>query len=242
MEKTDIYSVIAEEFSLRTALYPGSADDIAPSLSIPYVAYMDTNPAIADFFRDKNALVQQMSLLKHYVEPCTFDFYAEDYNMPPNLPQFDLLISRYAGNVGQAMKQYLRDGGILLVTEGPEDADLAFHDPDYELIGTICQQNGRYELVAGIVSPEYLSYSSEDADDDPIQYPMQRTFCFRKQTGSYKMGQVTAPVFVCNHCHYLFSCHDRPEQCPDCGKFTVRPATKAEEQDLIERSETERFW
>lgn len=35
-------------------------------------------------------------------------------------------------------------------------------------------------------------------------------------------------VFACDHCHYLFSGNLQPEQCPDCGKYAVRPADKAE--------------
>lgn len=180
MEYASVYDLIAEKFSVRTALYPGSADDTTPSLSIPYVAYIDKSSFAADFFRDKDALLQKLDRLKHYEEPCTFDFYAEDYNSPLELPRFDLLISRYAGNVGQAMKQYLRDGGILLVTEGPEDADLAFCDADYELIGTVCDWDDRVELAAGIVPPHYMVYAPEDTDETLIQFPMQRTFCFRK--------------------------------------------------------------
>lgn len=180
MEYAGIYDMIAEKFSIRTALYPGSADDIAPSLAVPYVTYIDKASFVADFFRDKASLLQKLDRLKHYEEPCSFDFYAEDYNRPLELPQFDLLISRYAGNVGQTMKRYLRDGGILLVTEGPEDADLAFCDADYELIGTVCDWDGRVELAVGIAPPHYMVYAPENTDEAPIQFPMQRTFCFRK--------------------------------------------------------------
>lgn len=42
-------------------------------------------------------------------------------------------------------------------------------------------------------------------------------------------------VFSCVHCHYLFSCVSQPEQCPDCGKFTVRPATEDERREFEER-------
>lgn len=35
-------------------------------------------------------------------------------------------------------------------------------------------------------------------------------------------------MFVCDRCHYAFSGNVQPEQCPDCGKYAVRPADKAE--------------
>ena len=35
-------------------------------------------------------------------------------------------------------------------------------------------------------------------------------------------------VFACDHCYFLFSRVKAPEQCPDCGKYAVRPATEKE--------------
>ena len=42
-------------------------------------------------------------------------------------------------------------------------------------------------------------------------------------------------VYVCDNCHFLFSHAAVPEQCPDCGKYTVRPANEAERQEYEER-------
>ena len=42
-------------------------------------------------------------------------------------------------------------------------------------------------------------------------------------------------IFACDSCHFLFSGDARPEQCPDCGKYTVRPASEAERQEYSER-------
>ncbi len=42
-------------------------------------------------------------------------------------------------------------------------------------------------------------------------------------------------VFACDHCHYLFSRVREPEQCPDCGKYAVRPATIEEEKEFENR-------
>lgn len=39
-------------------------------------------------------------------------------------------------------------------------------------------------------------------------------------------------VFACEHCHYLFSRVQQPEQCPDCGKYAVRPATSEEQKEF----------
>ena len=35
-------------------------------------------------------------------------------------------------------------------------------------------------------------------------------------------------------CHFLFNRAVEPEQCPDCGKYAVRPANAAERQEYEE--------
>lgn len=35
-------------------------------------------------------------------------------------------------------------------------------------------------------------------------------------------------LYACNHCKYLFESNDEVDQCPDCGKYAVRPATQTE--------------
>lgn len=44
--------------------------------------------------------------------------------------------------------------------------------------------------------------------------------------------RVRKMVFACDHCHYLFSRVREPGQCPDYGKYTVRPATPEEEKEF----------
>lgn len=234
MERADIYAAIAEQFHIRTALYPGSADDIAPSFSIPDVVYLDNSPLIADFFQDRDKLLQILNSEKRYAGDCRFTFYFADYNQPPELPQFDLLISQYAGNVGQVMKKYLKPDGILLVAEGPPDAGLAMIDPDYELIGTVKEKDGSVAIIPGIRPPDYLTIPSDEgtAGMDPSSIAMDRLYCFRKTSGK-KMGKQTGkPIFTCGNCHFLFSRTVQPEQCPDCGKHRVRPATEEEQREF----------
>ena len=48
--------------------------------------------------------------------------------------EFDLVISQYAGFVGQAAKPYLKKGGLLVCNDSHADASMASIDPDFELI------------------------------------------------------------------------------------------------------------
>lgn len=49
------------------------------------------------------------------------------------------------------------------------------------------------------------------------------------------MAQVMKMIYVCDNCHFLFSRTAEPEQCPDCGKYTVRLADETERQEYEER-------
>lgn len=42
-------------------------------------------------------------------------------------------------------------------------------------------------------------------------------------------------IYACDHCHFIFSRASEPEQCPDCGKYTVRLATEEEQNEFEER-------
>lgn len=48
-------------------------------------------------------------------------------------------------------------------------------------------------------------------------------------------------IFACDHCHFLFSRTRQPEQCPDCGKYTVRPATEDEQAEFERRLENDGY-
>ena len=47
--------------------------------------------------------------------------------------EFDLLISQYAGFVGQAAKSYLKTGGLLVCNNSHGDASMSNRDSDYKL-------------------------------------------------------------------------------------------------------------
>lgn len=42
-------------------------------------------------------------------------------------------------------------------------------------------------------------------------------------------------LYACNHCKYLFESNNEVNQCPDCGKYAVRPATKTEIEEYESR-------
>jgi hypothetical protein len=57
--------------------------------------------------------------------------------MELDLEPVDLIVSQYAGFVGQATKKYLKTGGILLCNDSHVDATLSYFDDDFEFVGVI---------------------------------------------------------------------------------------------------------
>lgn len=50
-------------------------------------------------------------------------------------------------------------------------------------------------------------------------------------------------IYACDLCHFLFERKAEPEQCPDCGKYAIRPATEEERREFLRRmQENENEW
>ncbi len=48
-------------------------------------------------------------------------------------------------------------------------------------------------------------------------------------------------VYACDNCHFLFSRISPVDQCPDCGKESIRPAS-LEEIKEFEKRKSEDMW
>lgn len=49
-------------------------------------------------------------------------------------------------------------------------------------------------------------------------------------------------VYACDNCYFLFSRSGTPEQCPDCGKYAIRPATEMERSEFSARLKKPEPW
>jgi hypothetical protein len=134
-DRSRLYKHVSQRYGITSAVNPGSHIDITPSLFIPDVTYIDNFKGTARFFRDLAPIMEYVNEHKHYVEQYSITFFESDYNQQLNISKTDLIISQYAGFVGQAAKRYLDDYGILLCNDSHGDATLAYLDRDYELIG-----------------------------------------------------------------------------------------------------------
>lgn len=136
-----LYESVVYEYRIKTAIYPGSHIDIAPSMVIPKVTYIDNFKGAIDFFKHIDTIKQYIDKNKQYRGLFEITFIGADYNKPLNIKQVDLIISQYAGFVGQATKQLVKVGGTLLCNDSHGDATLVKFDKDYELIGVVDYKN-----------------------------------------------------------------------------------------------------
>lgn len=132
-----LYQRVADEFGIDSALYPGSHIDIAPSLVIPKVTYVDQFKGAIRFFKYREAIQDYLNAHKNYDDACEFSFLGQDFYEPLDTQPVDLIISQFAGFAGQATKGCLKPGGILLCNDSHGDATLARFDDGFELAGVL---------------------------------------------------------------------------------------------------------
>lgn len=129
-----LFIALNEKYSIDKVFYPGSHVHITPSLVFSEVIYADSFKNTFKFFEDPETLAF-VSANKRYKEEAIFRFYQQDYEQRFNglSKDFDLVISQYASFVGQAVKSYLKIGGLLVCNNSHGDASLASLDPSYQL-------------------------------------------------------------------------------------------------------------
>ena len=147
-ERLGLFTLMADRFSSRSVLYPGSFTHVTPAFVYPSVCFVDTDRRAARFFADP-AVRDYVIERKVYAEEPSIRFYKADYEqaLVETEESFDLLISQYAGFVSQHCKRYLKVGGLLLVNNSHADASMARLDPDYVLVGVIMRRGERFRLV-----------------------------------------------------------------------------------------------
>lgn len=130
-----LFRTIKEKFNIQKAFYPGCYVHVTPSLIFSDVTYADSFRKTDKFF-ESDEVLKFVVKNKEYEEKPKYKFFHQDYYKPfEGLTQeFDLIISQYAGFVGQAVKEYLKSGGILVCNNSHGDASMASLDPNYKLV------------------------------------------------------------------------------------------------------------
>lgn len=189
-ERLELFVLLAENFAIRQALYPGSFTHLTPAFVFPSTCFVDLDRRAARFFENPQVLnlVRQRKL--YQAEP-EVRFHSGDYAKGLAEPDgsFDLLISQYAGFVSQSCKRYLRMNGYLLVNNSHGDASMAWLDQDYGLIGAIHRRGKRFRIAMNGLG-SYFVPKVERAISREYLERTQRGIGYRKSAYSYVFERV----------------------------------------------------
>ncbi len=147
-ERLGLFTLVAERFGCRSALYPGSFAHLTPAFVFPLTCFADMDRRAAGFFAEPG-VGDLVARRKVYAQEPRIRFHQADYEkgLAEAEESFDLLISLHAGFVSQHCERYLKPGGMLLVNNSHGDASMARLDADYTLAGAISRRGERFRLV-----------------------------------------------------------------------------------------------
>jgi len=144
-----LYLAVAGAVSAQRVLYPGSYVDVAPSFVFPTVTYVDSDARARAFFSDVAGVKEIIASHAGAPSRPQFRFIHSDYTSDLGIdPNYDLLVSLYAGFVSEHCTKYLQVGGSLLVNPSHGDAAMASIDPRYELAGVVKSRSGDYRVTS----------------------------------------------------------------------------------------------
>jgi hypothetical protein len=144
-----LFRELKKKFNIDKVFYPGSYVHITPSLIFANVTYADSFNNTFKFYESANVL-EYLKKTKEYPEKPIIRFYQQDYIKPfiELTEEFDLVLSQYAGFVGQSVKTYLKKGGLLVCNNSHGDASMASLDLDYELIGVYRRKTDKEFIIS----------------------------------------------------------------------------------------------
>jgi len=146
-DRLGLFELIAENFQVSSAMYPGCFVHLTPALVFPVSVFVDMDQRADAFFKDK--MVQEF-IQDNRKYACTPEvrFVISDYRekIPVEENSFDLLISQYAGFISVYCSRYLKVGGLLLANNSHGDASMASIDPNYRCIGVIERYGSKFSL------------------------------------------------------------------------------------------------
>lgn len=189
-ERLDLFEIISEHFHVQRVLYPGSFVHVTPSFVFSDVVYVDNDNQAKQFF-NKPELSTFIEERKIYPQDAKVTFHFADYRISFDeaVASFDLLISQYAGFVGQECKQYLKVGGLLLANNSHGDAGMAAIDDDYELMAVFFMKNGNYHMNTKNLDTYFVPKSQLKITKEYLE-KLQKCIGYKKTASVYLFQKV----------------------------------------------------
>jgi hypothetical protein len=190
-ERLDLFQLLAEKYNVQRVLYAGSFVHVAPSFVFPDVVYVDNDNGAKKFFGNSN-FRKYVVRRKSYPQDPKIIYHFVDYRngLEEEDKSFDLLISQYAGFVGQYCKRYLKKGGLLLANNSHGDAGVAALDEDYELIAVALVLNGKYRISENKLEDYFVPKSEKANVTKEYLIELQRGIGYEKSASAYIFRRV----------------------------------------------------
>ena len=189
-ERLDLFQIIADKFDIQRALYAGSFVHVTPSFVFPDVVYVDNDKQARQFF-GKPEVLEFIAERKMYPQDAKVTFHFADYrnDFDEKTGSFDLLISQYAGFVGQYCKAYLKPGGFMLANNSHGDAGLAAIDDDYQLKAVFSVRNGAHRISETNLEEYFVPKSQIEITREYLE-KLQKGIGYKKTAGMYLFQKV----------------------------------------------------
>jgi hypothetical protein len=189
-ERLDLFKIIADKFNVQRTLYAGSFVHITPSFVFSDVVYVDNDKQAKQFF-DSPEVLTFINERKIYQQESRISFHFADYRNDFDEPfgTFDLLISQYAGFVGQYCKSYLKIGGFLLANNSHGDAGMAAIDDDYQLKAVFSVRNGKHRISETNLAEYFVPKSQIQVTKEYLE-KLQKGIGYKKVAGAYLFQRV----------------------------------------------------
>ena len=189
-ERLDLFEIVADRFYVQRALYAGSFVHITPSFVFPDVVYVDNDKQAKQFF-GKPEVFKFIAERKIYPQGSKVTFHFADYRNGFDEPfeTFDLLISQYAGFIGQHCKPYLKTGGFLLANNSHGDAGIAAIDDDYRLKAVFSVRNGKHRISETNLDEYFVPKSQIEITKEYLER-LQKGIGYKKTAGVYLFQKI----------------------------------------------------
>lgn len=190
-ERQGIFTILAEKFRIKTALYPGSFVHITPSFAISKVVYVDSYEKAKNFFNNPE-VYDFINKNKSYKEDPEITFHLKDYqkDIGELRESFDLLISQYSGFVSLYCKKYLKVDGLLIANNSHGDASMASIDNDYEFIGVFKKRSTKKYIFSDTNLDTYFIPKKPIKITKTYLKQIQKGIGYTKSASSYLFKRV----------------------------------------------------
>ena len=189
-ERLSLFQIIADRFNIQRALYAGSFVHITPSFVFPDVVYVDNDKQAKQFFGNPK-IFRFIAKRKIYPQEAKVSFHFADYrnSFDERIGSFDLLISQYAGFVGQHCKTYLKTGGLLLANNSHGDAGMAAIDDDYQLLAVFSAKYEKYKICENNLDEYFVPKSQGELTKEYLE-KLQKGIGYKKTASVYLFQKV----------------------------------------------------